>query len=69
MLTCIRLLELEYHAVIFSGDDDCGPSYRKIAPTTARTVKTTPPRLDHTRKRVATDPSSVGLHPQAVKTT
>src|SRR5437763_14268267 len=58
MLTCERLLPLEYQAVIFAGDESDGPSNRKIAPTTTSTVKAIPPKLDHTRKRSATDPSS-----------
>jgi hypothetical protein len=50
-----RLLELEYQAVIFAGDEPCGPSYRKIAPTTASTAKAMPPRVDHARKRATTE--------------
>src|ERR1041384_4090181 len=53
ILTWLRLPELEYQAVIFAGDESEGPSYRRIAPTTARTVKPIPPRLDHARKRAA----------------
>src|SRR5437868_2515236 len=58
MLTCERLLPLEYQAVIFAGDESDGPSNRNTAPTTASTVKAIPPRLDQRRRRAATDPSS-----------
>jgi hypothetical protein len=58
MLMCERWLPLEYQAVIFAGDESDGPSNRNTAPTTTRTLKATPPRLDHARKRAATNPPS-----------
>src|SRR5690242_14527426 len=58
MLMWLRLLELPYQAAIFAGEESCGPSYRKMAPTTARTAKAMPPRFDHARRRATTDPSS-----------
>src|SRR5689334_10528508 len=59
MLTCERLPPLEYQSVILAGDESDGPSNRKIAPITTSTTKAIPPRLDQTRKRAVTDPSSV----------
>ena len=50
MLTWARLLELWYHEVIFAGDPSLGPSKSSTDPTTTSTTKTSPLRLDHSRK-------------------
>src|SRR5690349_1414474 len=50
MWMCVRLLELWYQDVIFAGDESLGPSKSSADPTTARTTKTSPARLDQSRK-------------------
>jgi hypothetical protein len=47
---CQRWLPLPYQAAIFAGEESLGPSKSSSDPATANTTKTSPLRLDQTRK-------------------